>query len=165
MSLSTLLKPKTLGVFYDFQSINIGLAEWDSDCNLKKSCIKTHLSKYIESYINKVGINKERIYKKYLGNGDLYNRYEYYTFFLDLYETTDDLYNIIELKTEELKTVFSMRKYTDLVEIIDIQNKEIKLLNDKIDKLQKDYNQLMINWKTINEYMKKIDFIESKLLY
>jgi hypothetical protein len=58
---------------------------------------------------------------------------------------------------DNLKTNISIIQYDQMIN-------EIKLLNYKLDKLQKDYDQLLTNWDTIMCYMKKIDSIEDKVM-
>jgi hypothetical protein len=166
MSLSNRL---TVGLFYDYDNAkrrygtlfhNGRVIEglFNNDGFLIPSCIRTHLDKFLLNYdpstSRAINIHKDTFDIRWIDRGgpESYRKYEYYTFFKDLYKHVDDLWDNVYIHHNR-----------DYLTTIKKQNEEIKLLNEKVDKLEKDYKQLMINWTTITQYMKKIDLIEDQL--
>ncbi len=167
MSLSNSFKLKKYDNMYidlfDLKWINI-----DGNEFAEKSYIRESIDKNYKKLMNKLNIVDDKLLKNIydqrsfnvitprfdkeqgfsswftIKHSDLYStqniyNYNILTYANDLYRITDNLYNIIETKEEE-----------------------IKLLKERIETLEKDYKQLTINWTTIMNYMKKIDLIENK---
>ena len=72
----------------------------------------------------------------------------------ELYEHDDQL-----LENQKLM----MNQITSLQETVKLLRKQNEDDQKRLDKLEKDYQQLLINWTTITDYMKRIDAIETKL--
>ncbi len=156
MSFSTLLKPKNEETKYiDFYKLkwikdsNIDIAESVIIRDLFKNKYQTILDNFhiVDNKLMKIDYEKER---------HIINRIV----------RQDGTVTWNEINRQKLYSPENIEKYTILSCINDIYIKtdEIKLLNDKIDKLEKNYHQLMINWETITEYMKKIENIEDKIM-
>ena len=51
-----------------------------------------------------------------------------------------------------------------LQETVKLLKKQNDYYKDKFEKLEKDYQQLLKNWTTITNYMKRIDIIENHII-
>ena len=51
-----------------------------------------------------------------------------------------------------------------LQETVNLLKKQNDVYKDKIEKLEKNYQQLLTNWTTITNYMKRIDNIETHII-
>jgi hypothetical protein len=124
MSLSNSLSKKSNGMFYcigDPYYRSFVVKEYfgkQTEC-LEKISIRKYINNKIRSFNTNSYIYDDKIAKFNIeliqNKQDEINQYENYTFFNDLYERIDELFNILKSKDEE-----------------------IKILNEKIDKLEKN---------------------------
>ena len=117
---------------------------------------------FYEKGIHRVNINHpsyDKIPRK-INDNDIYcHRFQPH---IHLKPVIDELYDNDEQIIETQK--INNNQISSLQEKIKCLKKQNELNLQKIEKLEKNYEQLLINWTTITEYMKRIDDVEKHLI-